>query len=92
MFNELPALPEFKEEMPYKKHDVPTRITFGKEWTTAELKDAVGKRAFNQIGVYPPGVPLIYDGDVIDQEAAKYLSLHADKTFGLENGRVRVLK
>ena len=92
MFNELPTFSLYRDDAPFKKHDKPTRINFGTDWETVNLADSVGRKLFNRVGIYPPGVPLIYDGDEITSEDVKYLTERIEKTFGLENGRVRVLK
>ena len=92
MFNELPAFRTYVPDAPVHKHERPTELFFGKDWETVDLADSVGRRVFDRVGVYPPGVPLLYDGDTIQKEDVEYLASRADKTFGLENGRVRVLK
>lgn len=68
----------------------------------SELKNAKGKREYiplaesegrisaDDVGSYPPGVPLIYEGEIISGEKIKFLS--AEKhTFNLVNGKICVI-
>lgn len=68
----------------------------------SELKSAKGKREYiplaesegrisaDDVGSYPPGVPLIYEGEIISGEKIKFLS--AEKhTFNLVNGKICVI-
>lgn len=68
----------------------------------SELKSAKGEREYiplaesegrisaDDVGSYPPGVPLIYEGEIISGEKIKFLS--AEKhTFNLVNGKICVI-
>ena len=44
------------------------------------------------IGLYPPGTPLIFAGEVIDRDAAMFIKENRDKLFGLASGKVVVLE
>lgn len=93
VLNELPAQkPYVPEKNLFRTHETPTRLRFGQKWETVDLSDAIGRKIFGEVGLYPPGVPLLYDGDEVTAEIASYLSENAEKTFGLENGRARVLQ
>lgn len=93
ILGDLPSLPAFHtQDLPFCRHEKPTLLSFGQRWETATLTDAVGRRAFSEVGLYPPGAPLLYAGDEITDEIARYLTENADRTFGLENGRVRVIQ
>ncbi len=91
--NELPELKVYEEEdEPFEIHDRPVELYFADGFEILSVQDAVGKRVFNEIGLYPPGVPLIYSGEVMTKEKADILYKMKDRAFGLENGCVRVVK
>lgn len=87
-----------------KKLPVPMSVQrgYGDMKMPSELKRAKGKREYvpltesegrisaDDVGSYPPGVPLIYEGEVITSEKIKFLS--AEKhTFNLVNGKICVI-
>lgn len=87
-----------------KKLPVPESggIGYGDMPIPSELKSAKGKREYiplaesegrisaDDVGSYPPGVPLIYEGEIISGEKIKFLS--AEKhTFNLVNGKICVI-
>lgn len=55
-------------------------------------ENSIGKVCAGQIGIYPPGIPLISVGDLIDEKAIKIIKDYGDCVFGLVNGRVPVLE
>lgn len=57
-----------------------------------EISQCVGNVCACEIGVYPPGVPIVRAGEIIDEEIAKYIETNSDCVFGLVNGRVAVLQ
>jgi arginine/lysine/ornithine decarboxylase len=42
-------------------------------------------------GITPPCLPVVIAGEIISAEAAKLLS-SAKQTFGIENGKIKVVK
>lgn len=59
------------------------------EWVP--LKQAVGKMCADNAGVTPPCLPVVIAGEMISQQAVNVL-LKADKTFGVVNGKIKVVK
>lgn len=82
------------EEIPYSKHDIPTLLKFEGEPIKVKLEDAVNKKSYLEVGIYPPGVPLVYSNDLLSQEVIDTL-LRFRKSydlFGLDNGFIYVIK
>lgn len=93
--NEARDLPLYEEKLfPFTKHVTPVKLFFGGEAERIAVKDAKGRRAFAEIGFYPPGVPLVYAGEVVTEEVIDLFCNKncATNAFGLENGAVYVLK
>ncbi len=60
-----------------------------------ELKDidcALGGISACDIGLYPPGVPVIKRGDLIDESAVAFIKKYRNRLFGLASGRIAVVK
>ena len=57
-----------------------------------ELSQCVGKVCACEIGVYPPGVPIVRAGEIIDEKVAEYITANATRLFGLVNGHIAVLQ
>lgn len=58
---------------------------------SVELKDSAGMVLAENVGVFPPCFPLCLAGEVMTDEIIKILS-NAKYTFGVVNGRVKVIK
>lgn len=58
---------------------------------SVELKDSAGMVLAENVGVFPPCFPLCLAGEVMTQEIIEVLS-NAKYTFGITNGRVKVIK
>ena len=58
------------------------------EWVP--LRRAVGRIAARNVGVYPPGVPLLLAGERIGADAADYLQRRQAKLFGNRGNLIRV--
>lgn len=56
------------------------------------LEDSIGRVAVSEIGLYPPGTPIIISGDVIDQQTIDLLNANRNYIIGLVKGLVPVLK
>lgn len=54
------------------------------------IEESIGKVVMNEIGVYPPGVPILTLGDVMTQEAASYIVDNIDRIVGLIGNKVAV--
>lgn len=65
------------------------------DYEYCDYKDAKNKTAADFIIPYPPGIPLIVPGEIINQNIidliAKYENAGMD-VMGLKNGRIKVLK
>lgn len=67
-------------------------LVFARNFDKVELDDAVGRISYKEVGLYPPGVPDIYSGDLITAEDIAYLKDHQDSIFGLLDGKMLVSK
>lgn len=81
-------------DFPYKAHPNPAPIEFGGDFEAIDLSEAEGRKAYCEVGFYPPGVPLIYSHDVITKEQiALFRSENLrEAVFGLEKEKIFVLK
>mgnify|MGYP003483036761 CR=1 FL=1 len=72
----------------------PTAIPFGGEAELVDLNQAINRRAFLEVGFYPPGVPFLYSGDLITEEKIAILQkeMQYKEVFGLDNNGIYVLK
>ena len=93
-FDGLTGKPYEKKAFPTASHPIPTRLSYGGEFEAIEVENAVGRRAYLEVGFYPPGVPCLYSHDVITAEHAAMLKEpNAQKyVFGLERGKILVVK
>ena len=57
-----------------------------------DFDSALGETSAMDIGFYPPGVPTIKKGDVLDAAAINFIKKYSTKLFGLACGKVGVLK
>ena len=62
------------------------------EVTLVEVDEALGKVCAVEVGVYPPGVPVIKKGDVINQKAVDFIKKYSSRLCGLASGRIAVIK
>ena len=65
---------------------------YGARFKLIKLEDAIGERVYREVGIYPPGTPLYFQGDRLTEEDVSYLIKRRDRLFGLVNGYVSVLK
>lgn len=56
------------------------------------VEDCLNRISAGEICVYPPAVPIVYCGQIIDNNIYKYLKENKSKVFGLASGKVIVLK
>lgn len=64
----------------------------GRECEYVSEKEALGRLSAGEIGLYPPGVPVIKRGDLIDKNALAFIKKYRNRLFGLASGRVAVIK
>lgn len=55
-----------------------------------KIEESVGKVSASDIAVYPPGTPIIKDGDIISEEAVKAILINKERMVGLIDGMVAV--
>lgn len=55
-----------------------------------ELDNAVGMVSANEVGIYPPGTPIVATGQVINKEIIEFFKTNIDRVFGLINGKIAV--
>ncbi|MFW5780423.1 MAG: hypothetical protein ACOCWI_03110, partial [Bacillota bacterium] len=67
------------------------RLEFAQDYEVVDIENAAGKKAYREIGLYPPGTPIIRAGEEIDLEKLDIISKNKDRCFGLENGGVAVI-
>lgn len=92
----LPALTEALNKIKYVPSDcittalpLPTAGSlYGREGFMS-LKDAIGKTAAREAGIYPPGIPVVARGEVITPEIAEILL--SAPTFGFVNNQLCVI-
>lgn len=85
----------YVEEFPSLVHDMSMRKAFYKDNETVDIDSSIGHVSADFIIPYPPGIPLICPGEIIEQKTidyAKSLMLHGINVNGIENGKLRIVK
>ena len=78
-------IPKTPKKLPRKiKED--TAIEF------IEIEDLLGRISATDVGAYPPGVPVLFEGQKITKSHIKYLLKTKDHSFNLVNGKIAVVK
>lgn len=67
-------------------------LKFGSSYEEVSLDEAVGRASYGEIGLYPPGVPVVVAGETITKEQVEFLKEFSKFTFGLEKSYALVLK
>lgn len=67
----------------------PVKGVEGDDFGLVPLAEAEGRTAYNEVGLYPPGVPLVAHGEVITAEIIKVLTNSG--AFGLIGGKICVI-
>jgi|AGTN01.3.fsa_nt_gi Arginine/lysine/ornithine decarboxylases len=62
------------------------------EIITISPLESSGRISASDVGFYPPGVPVVFEGQEISGEAALFIEKNKGKLFGLDNGLIYVLK
>ncbi len=60
----------------------------GKNAEYADISDIIGKVSVQDVGVYPPGVPLVRAGEIFTEESVGILRANLDRLFGTVNGKI----
>lgn len=78
------------------KHNEETKIITYKNINPklVPINEAINKRAFFDIGMYPPGTPIIFAGDIIKKEDILNIINNQNKleVFGIENGNIYIIE
>lgn len=64
---------------------------FKNDWEFLPLLKAVGRMAARNVGITPPCIPVIIAGEIITEAQIRTVAA-ARKTFGLNDGEIRVVK
>lgn len=60
------------------------------EWIN--LEDAEKRISASEVGLYPPGTPIVIRGEIFDKNKINFLLKNKNTLFGVDSGRVCVLK
>lgn len=77
-----------------KRKFMPYEI-IGKESEEVCLSDSLGRVVFENIIPYPPGVPILVSGEIIEQEHIKYIENYINEgtnIIGVNNHYIKVIK
>ena len=53
-----------------------------------DISDIIGKASLYDVGIYPPGVPLVRAGEIFSKEKVAILQANLDRLFGTVDGRI----
>ena len=54
----------------------------------ADISDIIGKVSAYDVGIYPPGVPLVKAGEIFSKEKTALLQANLDRLFGTVDGKI----
>ena len=80
------------DEIVFPKEEEYVKLTLSGECEEVPLEESVGMVSYGEVGLYPPGTPIITRGEKISSQKVEFLKEHFKNVFGLENGRILVLK
>ncbi len=60
----------------------------GKNQKFADISDIIGKVSAYDVGVYPPGVPVVRAGEIFSKEKTAVLQANLDRLFGTVDGKI----
>lgn len=63
----------------------------GEKTELVSYREAIGRTVAGEVGLFPPCIPLVSDGEILKKEDAERLE-RAKNTFGTEDGKVYVYK
>ena len=97
--DKLPLLADTLNDMPCEKLESDIDVELGLqnaekrgEVVLVNVEDALGKVCAVEVGIYPPGVPVIKKGDLINQKAIEFIKKYSSRLFGLASGCIAVIK
>ncbi|MEG1791513.1 MAG: aminotransferase class I/II-fold pyridoxal phosphate-dependent enzyme [Clostridia bacterium] len=85
----LNETPEASDNLNGFQYPTPQKGNDGSSFELVSLSDAVGRSAYNELGIYPPGIPLVAHGEIITSEIQSIL-MKENNVFGFVNGKVCV--
>ena len=56
-----------------------------------DLDDSIGKISTSDVGAYPPGVPILFEGQVIKKSHVDFLKKNIGHTFNLNQSNIAIL-
>lgn len=89
---EIPDLP------PIPEMALSPRKAVQSAWETARLSDAKGRVSAEVVTCYPPGIPILYPGEVLTDDTISYLEIMRELAFGISGPKdtslqtIRVVK
>lgn len=81
----IPALP------PIPEMALSPRRAVESPWERVRLEEAGGRISSEVVTVYPPGIPILYPGEVITRETVAYLNIIKKLAFGISGPEDRTL-
>lgn len=57
-----------------------------------DTDNCLNRISAGEIGIYPPGVPVIRKGDIMSEDAVAFIKKYKNRLFGLASDRVAVIK
>lgn len=88
----IPALP------PVPEMALVPRKAVESSWESVPLDSAIGRVSAEVVTCYPPGIPILYPGEIITRETVEYLNVMRKLAFGISGpqdrslNRLRVVK
>lgn len=76
----------------FPSHTIATLLTFSEDFDIVPIKDALHRKLFKEVGFYPPGVPVLFSGHLLEKGDIDLLLKYNKSLFGLDNGTVCVVK
>lgn len=65
-------------------------LKFNNDYELVKIEDAIGRISHKEFGIYPPGTPLVYPGQIITKEVID--KVKNNDCFGLIDGKCCVVK
>ncbi len=81
----IPTLP------PVPRLAISPRKATQSEWRKVSLKQSLGLISAEVVTCYPPGIPLLYPGEIISQDIIEYLQIIKHLAFGISGPADRTL-
>lgn len=74
----------------YGKNEIPFNKAYTSKKTYIKIEQSVGKISATEVGLYPPGLPLLITGDKITKEVCEYLLQNKSDLFGVKKDLIAV--